>query len=52
MITKSDFEIEDLIPDEFMPHLSVLKIYIRGSTDHVHKIYNKILEVVSKESEE
>lgn len=43
MITKYDVEIIDHIPDEFMPHLSELKIYMRGNTDDIHNCHQAIM---------
>jgi len=44
VITKADIELEDLIPDEFMPHISVLKVYLRGNTDEIHRIYENFIQ--------
>ena len=47
MITKLDIEQENLIPDEFMPHTSVLKIYVRGTTDHITELHSKFIDCIT-----
>lgn len=51
MITKSDIELTDFTPDEFMPHLSELKIYIRGTTEEVHNVYNNFVKFYGTKEE-
>lgn len=52
MITKADYSIEDLMPDEFMPHISVIEIKIRGTSRHVHEIYDVIMKNISEIKED